>query len=40
MRRPSTGAFQMALQTILPCHVTSCGKPTFTESRRAIPVLP
>ena len=40
MRGPSTGAFQMAVCTVLPCHVTSRGRPTLTESKRAITSFP
>src|SRR5277367_1175567 len=36
MREPSTGAFQTAVCTVLPCHATSRGRPTLTESKRAI----
>src|SRR5262245_15028001 len=36
MRGSSTGAFQMAVWTVLPCHVMSRGRPTLTESKRAI----
>jgi hypothetical protein len=31
MTRPSTGFFQIAVNTVLPCHSTSRGRPTFTE---------
>ena len=40
MRGPSTGAFQTAVCTVLPCHVTSRGRPTLTESKRAITSFP
>ena len=36
MRGPSTGAFQMAVWTVLPCQATSRGRPTLTESKRPI----
>src|SRR5262249_6486967 len=36
IRRPSTGAFQTAVWTVFPCHSMSRGRPTFTESNRAI----
>src|SRR5262245_16708100 len=32
-RGPSTGRFHTAVCTIWPCQATSCGKPTFTESK-------
>src|SRR5208282_6947467 len=32
IRRPSTGDFQTDVRTVLPFHVTSRGRPTFTES--------
>src|SRR6266403_6201464 len=32
MTRPLTGSFKMAVETILPCHVTSRGSPVFTET--------
>src|ERR1700727_1535137 len=38
MRRPSTGVFQIAVWTVLPCQVTSRGRPTFTESKRPIAI--
>src|SRR5580692_10698588 len=37
MRRPSTGDFQTEVRTVLPFHVTSRGRPTFTESSLGIP---
>src|SRR5215471_3479459 len=36
IRRPSKGAFQIAVRTVFPCHSMSRGRPTFTESRRGI----
>ena len=36
IRRPSTGDFQTDVRTVLPCHVTSRGRPTFTESNRGM----
>src|SRR5579863_2612668 len=36
MRRRSTGDFQTDVRTVLPFHVTSRGRPTFTESNRGI----
>src|SRR5271154_374750 len=36
IRRPSTGLFQIAVRTVFPFHVTSRGRPTFTESNRGI----
>ena len=36
MRGPPTGAFQMPVWTVLPCQITSRGKPTLTESKRPI----
>src|SRR5208283_226885 len=36
MRRPSTGDFQTDVRTVLPFHVTSRGRPTFTESNLGI----
>jgi hypothetical protein len=38
--RALTGAFQMAVWTVLPCHATSRGRPTLTESKRAITFFP
>src|SRR5882762_10144344 len=32
MTRPLTGSLKMAVETILPCHVTSRGTPVFTEA--------
>src|SRR5262245_25053256 len=40
MRGPSTGVFQMAVWTVLPCHVMSRGRPTLTESKRSIIYFP
>jgi hypothetical protein len=40
MRGPLTGAFQMAVWTVLPCQLTSRGRPTLTDSKRAITLLP
>src|ERR1700722_2011625 len=34
--RPGTGAFQTAVRTVLPCHATSLGSPTLTETTMAI----
>jgi hypothetical protein len=34
--RPSTGFFQTAVRTLVPFHVTSRGRPTFTESNLGI----
>src|ERR1700686_5097594 len=39
IRRPSTGDFQTDVRTVLPFHVTSRGRPTFTESNRGISYL-
>jgi PiT family inorganic phosphate transporter len=39
-RGPSTAAFQTAVRTVLPCHATSRGRPTLTESKRAITFCP
>ena len=36
IRRPSTGDFQTDVRTVLPFHVTSRGRPTFTESNRGM----
>src|SRR5436190_9255158 len=36
IRRPFTGNFQTAVRTVLPFHVTSRGRPAFTERRRGI----
>src|SRR5438034_8902953 len=36
IRRPFTGKFQTAVRTLLPFHVTSRGRPAFTERRRGI----
>src|ERR1700688_3134662 len=36
IRRPSAGDFQTNVRTILPFHVTSRGRATFTKSNRAI----
>src|SRR5450631_199269 len=36
IRRPVTGDFQTAVRTVFPFHVTSRGKPTFTESNRGM----
>src|SRR5271155_3542137 len=36
MRGPLIGAFQMPVWTVLPCQVTSRGRPTLTESKRPI----
>src|SRR5271167_3403872 len=36
IRRPSTGDFQTDVRTVLPFHVTSSGRPTFTESNLGI----
>src|ERR1700751_5599150 len=36
IRRPSTGVSQTAVWTVFPCHSISRGRPTFTESNRAI----
>src|SRR5258708_29516829 len=33
IRRPLTGVFQMPVWTVLPCQVTSRGRPTLTESK-------
>src|SRR6476660_9070283 len=38
--RPATGDFQIAVRTVLPFHVTSRGRPTFTESNRGICASP
>src|SRR5271170_3010187 len=35
-RRPVTGDFQTDVRTVLPFHVTSRGRPTFTESNRGM----
>src|SRR6266568_2484092 len=32
-RGPSTGRFHTAVCTVWPCHATSCGMPTFTDSK-------
>src|SRR4051812_32762063 len=32
MAGPSTGYFQIPVYTALPCHGTSLGRPTFTDS--------
>jgi hypothetical protein len=34
--RPCTGALQIAVRTLLPCQVISRGRPTLSESKRAI----
>jgi hypothetical protein len=36
IRRPSTEDFQTDVRTLLPFHVTSRGRPTFTESNVGI----
>ena len=36
IRRPSTGDFHTDVRTVLPFHVTSRGRPTFTESNRGM----
>jgi len=36
MRGPATGDFQMPVWTVLPCQLTSRGRPTLTESKRPI----
>src|SRR5262245_36530380 len=36
IRRSRTGVLQTAVWTTLPCHVMSLGRPTLTESKRAI----
>jgi hypothetical protein len=33
-RAPATGFFHTPVCTVRPCHGTSCGSPTFTDSRR------
>jgi len=33
---PSAGSFQIAVRTVLPFHITSHGRPTFSESSRVI----
>src|SRR5215472_1080642 len=33
------GAFQTAVWTVFPCHSMSRGRPTFTESNRAIVLI-
>jgi hypothetical protein len=39
IRRPWTGVFQTAVWTVFPCHSMSHGRPTFTESNRAIVLI-
>jgi hypothetical protein len=36
IRRPSTGRFHTAVCTVRPCQATSCGRPTFTDSKRPV----
>ena len=36
MRGPWTGAFQTAVWTVFPAHAMSRGRPTLTESKRAV----
>jgi len=33
IRGPSAGRFHTAVCTVRPCHETSCGRPTFTDSK-------
>src|SRR3954454_22796409 len=37
--RPSTGDFQIPVRTVFPLHITSHGRPTFTESNRGMCTL-
>src|SRR4051794_35592193 len=39
-RRPSTGAFQIAVRTPCPRHVTSRGRPTLTDMSRPAAIVP
>src|SRR6478752_6174695 len=36
IRGPSTGSFQIAVRTVRPCHATSRGPPTFSDSSRPV----